>query len=143
MPLVSVDCINGDPPLGEMLLTTEPGIITGAVLPPLFWVFCAAAAELKIPELTNPAEIEFPLQFRDLLSISYPLYWRLLPLAVMTSEAFELNPEDFLDLDSYGSKLRSLMDWSNVLPEWINKNKKIIYISNSFTYKNKKNNKIK
>ena len=125
MPLVSVDCIKGDPPLGEMLLTTEPGIITGAVLPPLFWVFCAvAAAELKIPELTNPAEIEFPLQFRDLLSISYPLYWRLLPLAVMTSEAFELNPEDFLDLDSYGSKLRSLMDWSNVLPEWTNKNKK-------------------
>ena len=137
MPLVSVDCIKGDPPLGEMLLTTEPGIITGAVLPPLFWVFCAAAAELKIPELTNPAEIEFPLQFRDLLSISYPLYWRLLPLAVMTSEAFELNPEDFLDLDSYGSKLRSLMDWSNVLPEWINKNKKIIYISNSFIYKKK------
>ena len=69
MPLVSVDCIKGDPPLGEMLL--EPGIITGAVLPPLFWL---AAAELKIPELPNPVGIEFPLQFRDLLSISYPLY---------------------------------------------------------------------
>ena len=55
MPLVRVDC-KGDPPLGDILV--EPGIITGAV--PLF----------NIPEFTNPAEIELPLQFRDLLSRS-------------------------------------------------------------------------
>lgn len=46
--------IKGDPPLGEML--PEPGIMTGAD------PFC------KMPELTKPAVMEFPLQFRDLLS---------------------------------------------------------------------------
>ena len=102
MPLC--DCIkDGDPPLllfgGEILPDVELGIITGE-------------DPFKMPEQTSPAEIEFPLQFRDLFPMSYPLYWRVFSRPV---PSLELKPEDLrLLLPSKGS-LR--LSSSKVLPK--------------------------